>query len=213
MSVATNIRQALEKAAAIQRELGWRVLFWRTLGWIGIRRVVLFRRGIDAAARIQPSQVPVEFGRLRREELGEFLELRGGSDLSELALRFDVGDTCHVARADGQIVAARWSTTREVRIGYLGYRSALAQGQAFLYDAYTAPAFRRRGIAVALSRHIFELLHGQGVREMLSAADPANPGGSGFNRRTGTPIAVLVAVGRRRRRVMTLPPRRRFVRA
>lgn len=202
-------REAVAKAVGIRRELGWRVLFWRALGWIGLRRVVLYRRGVEAAARIQAARVPVEFGRLQREELGEFLELRPDSDLSELAVRFDAGDACHIARANGQIVAARWSATREVRIDYLGYRSALADGQAYLYDAYTAPAFRRRGIAVDLSRHIFELLHGQGVSEMLSAADPANPGGRGFNRTTGTPVATLIAVGRRRRRVMTLGPPRR----
>jgi GNAT superfamily N-acetyltransferase len=201
-------REALSKAVAIRRELGWRVLFWRLLGFLGFRRVVLFRRGIEAAAGIQPPEEPVKFGRLERAALRDYLEFRPDADRSELETRFEAGDTCHVARTNGRIVAARWSSTREVRIGYLGYRSELAPGQAYLYDAYTTPAFRRRGIAVALSRHIFMLLHAQGVRDMLSAADPANPAGSGFNTSTGVPIATLVAIGRQRRRQFELGPPR-----
>jgi ribosomal protein S18 acetylase RimI-like enzyme len=201
-------REALSKAVAIRRELGWRVLFWRILGFLGFRRVVLFRRGIEAAARIQPPQNEVEFDRLEREALGDYLEFRPDAELSELETRFEAGDSCHVARTNGRIVAARWSSTREVRIGYLGYRSELPAGEAYLYDAYTTPAFRRRGISVSLSRHIFMLLHEQGVQDMLSAADPANPAGSGFNRSTGTPVATLIALGRRHRRLLTLGPPR-----
>jgi ribosomal protein S18 acetylase RimI-like enzyme len=203
-----GLREALSKAVAIRRELGWRVLFWRILGFLGFRRVVLFRRGIEATARIQPPEEPVEFGRLQREALGDYLDFRPDADPSDLEERFEAGDACHVARTNGRIVAARWSSTREVSIGYLGHRSELPPGEAYLYDAYTTPAFRRRGIAVALSRHIFMLLHGQGVRNMLSAADPANPAGSGFNRSTGTPVATLIALGRRHRRVLTLGPPR-----
>ena len=201
------------KAAAIRRERGWRVLFWRVLGAVGFRRVVLFRRGIESAARDRPVAESVEFGRLDGDGLAEFLEARPDADPAELAVRREAGDTCHVARASGRIVSTRWSSTREVRIGYLDYRSELATGQAYLYDAYTAPEFRQRGIAGALTRHIIAVLHEQGVGEMLSAADPANPLGTGFNHSDGIPLATLVAIGRRRRRVITLPPRRRSLRA
>jgi ribosomal protein S18 acetylase RimI-like enzyme len=212
-----SVREALAKAVAIRRELGWRVLFWRVLGAIGIRRVVLFRRDVDLVARRPPIPEAVSFDRLRREAAGEYLEFRLDADPSELARRLDAGDDCHIARANGRIVSARWSSRREVRIAYLGYASALAPGQAYLYGAYTAPAFRQRGIAGELSRHAVAVLHEEGVRELLSAADPANPAGTGFNRSTGTPIATLVAIGRRRQRHLTLrPPRpssRRWLKA
>jgi GNAT superfamily N-acetyltransferase len=203
-----RLREAFAKAVGIRREHGWRVLFWRVLGAVGIRRVVLFRRGVDSIARDRPIEIPVQFDRLRRDALDEYFGLRPEADPSELDLRFDTGDICHVARVNGNIVTTRWSSTREIRIRELGYRSALARGQAYLYDAYTAPAFRRRGIAGALTRHIVALLHEQGVREMLSAAEPANPAGSGFNHSDGTPIQTLVAIGRRRRRHLTRRPRR-----
>lgn len=202
-----RLREGFAKARSIRRDLGWRVLFWRLLGAIGLRRVVLFRRGIEAvAAQRRPVHASVEFDRLPREKLDRFHELRPGSDRFELESRFDRGDECHVARVEGRIVSARWSSTREIRIDYLGYRQALASGQAYLYDAYTGPEYRKLGIAGGLTRHVLSLLHERGVREMLSAADPANPAGSGFNHSDGTPIGTLVAIGRRRRRVLTLGP-------
>jgi GNAT superfamily N-acetyltransferase len=199
-------RAALARAHQILREHGWRVLVWRTLGWLGLRRVVLYEWDFDPLSGSTPT--PFTVAPLAEDELDEYLAHRPEPRLAEVERRLRAGDSCHVARIDGRIVSSLWCTTREIAIGYLGYRARLAEGQAFLYDAYTVPEQRRKGATRALTVAILARLREEGVREVFGAADPANRAGTAVSRSDANAIAVLVSVGLRRRFLLRLPVRR-----
>lgn len=199
---------AARRALTILRELGPVALWWKVLGELGYRRVILFERPLGTGSDPKPPPPPVELGLLRADEVDAFLSFHPESSRGEVQRRLAADDRCHVARDGQRIVAVRWVSLRQARIAYLRLAFPLADGEAFFYDAFTDPAWRGRGVAGAVSAAMIARLEADGFTRLLSAALPENPEGLALNSGTSAPVAVLVSVGfgGRRRHFRKPPP-------
>ena len=188
------------RALTILREQGPVDLWWKLVGELGYRRVILFERPLGTGAQPKEPPPPIELGELREDEVDAFLAFNPESSRPEVERRMRANDRCHVARDGERLVSARWVSLSEGRVAYLRLAFPLGEGEAFFYDAYTVPEWRRRGVAGAVSAAMIARLEADGFTKLLSAALPENPEGLALGSSTSAPAEVLVSVGFGRRR-------------
>ena len=145
---------------------------WRALAALGIRCVVLYERPLDGPRTRKPVDPGIELGRLRIDEADAYAALRPDGSAAQVRERFSAGDVCCVARSNGDLVAVRWFSTRRAAIPFLEHSFALDAGEGYLYNAFTAPEWRGRGVAGALTAFMLDELEREGVDRALSAARP-----------------------------------------
>jgi len=75
-----------------------------------------------------------------------WLERAGGYTREELEARQRAGHRPYVALIGNEPVAYGWVATREAEIGALQLRFSIPVGERYLWDFFTVPAWRGRGI-------------------------------------------------------------------
>jgi ribosomal protein S18 acetylase RimI-like enzyme len=84
-------------------------------------------------------------------------------DYARITERTGRGDVCVVAYKYGILAHVRWAAITP--LPYRGkYKLHLAPDEAYTYDAYTLPAFRRQGIGSEARVFLMDYLKQQGVR-------------------------------------------------
>jgi len=183
----------VRRTREILRDEGPSGLWLRGLDATVYRRMILFARPLTAT----PSQRPtgVEYSFLRRDEIAEYSALRPDTPATETARRLAAGHRCLIGRLDGAVVHARWISTERLESEYLGFSFELGGTTAYVGDAFTAAAARRRGISFEATAHYRETLEGEGVRTVLAAVWPNNRAGSGYVHKAGQrPIGSLATL-------------------
>jgi GNAT superfamily N-acetyltransferase len=131
-------------------------------------------RMLDAPIPDVPSGLPLAIARLGPEEIPEYVAFRGADATPTTAARVAAGHICLVALLERRIVASAWAATSAPWIEYLEAPIALHPGDVYLYDLYTLPELRGRGIGsvfwVAQLRHF----QAAGCRRVLSVIVPEN---------------------------------------
>lgn len=103
--------------------------------------------------------------------------------------RFDKGDQCFVALAENNDVAhSRWVSTNDTTIPELRMKTRPRQKQAYMYDGYSKPEYRGRGIDGAIRNFIFQTLKSQGIENVYSYVRSDNPVGIRAARRWQTQL-------------------------
>ncbi len=82
---------------------------------------------------------------------------------------------CCVARHRGAVVFVSWIGLKTGYSYHLPRTFELAEGEAFLYGAYTLPDYRGRGLQPACAARRLRWLHGEGYTRALALIDPKNP--------------------------------------
>jgi GNAT superfamily N-acetyltransferase len=83
---------------------------------------------------------------LALEDAGRLREANPGLSSAEARRRLEEGQECTVGWRGSTIVHYRWDTSRPAYLPYLGAVFSAAVGDTFAVDAFTHPAYRRRGI-------------------------------------------------------------------
>jgi hypothetical protein len=92
--------------------------------------------------------------------------------------RFDIGDRCFIALAPtGEVIHSRWVSTKDTYIPELRMNTRPRPKQAYMYDGYSKPEYRGRGIDGAIRKFIFETLKAQGIENVYSYVRSDNPVG------------------------------------
>jgi GNAT superfamily N-acetyltransferase len=76
------------------------------------------------------------------------------ADRSMIEGRFAAGHRAYVARMGDEYAAWGWVATREAKIGELGLSFSVPEGERYLWNFVTRPAFRGRGIYPRLLQEI-----------------------------------------------------------
>ena len=115
----------------------------------------------------------------------EFIEL-GIPDAAELAAAMDLpspepilqrlqsGRRCFSLQAGGQIAAYGWVTRGAECVGELEREFHLHDGEAYIWDCGTVPAWRRQGCYSALLSHSIHQLRGEGIQRIWIGASRLN---------------------------------------
>lgn len=187
-----TLRQVLRRATTILREEGLKSLWFKILGETVYRRAVLLERPLDEPLTEGTPGVPLRVGLLAENQVDEYLRFRSEANPSDIHRRLAEGQRCFVVRCNDDLVHASWTTTKRAQIDYLARKISLAPDEIYVYETYTAPAFRGRNIA--LSRVVWEgqYLRAAGYRRMVSVVMPENTSGMRQTIKAGYhPIGVM----------------------
>ena len=174
------------------RDEGPRGVWFRGLAVLGFRRLYLLRRPLSAPIADCEASLPVTIEWLAAEDADAYRGFREQPQGFEPVRRLAAGDRCLVARHDGRIVGAMWGSTTRARSDYLGRNLPLAAGEAFQFNAYTAPAVRGMGVAPALSVAWLRHLRDEGCSTALRLTLPENAAALRAHAKAGYRIVAIV---------------------
>jgi RimJ/RimL family protein N-acetyltransferase len=85
----------------------------------------------------------------------------------EAERRLREGQVCAIVRHGEEVIAYCSLTDRREWVAEIGRLVVPGPGEVYLYDAYTAPAWRRRGLFQAMLKSLLEYARVQGRRRAL----------------------------------------------
>lgn len=138
---------------------------------------------------------PVIAATFRRDGLESADALAGamGSAAAEVHQRFETGRSCYTAWVDSQLAAYGWVSFDEEHIGELDLRLRLLPGEAYIWDCFTLPAFRRKRLFSALLVHIVRELQAGCLDRVWIGANLENVASQrGIARAGFLPVADLI---------------------
>lgn len=199
------------------RGSGPRLLGRKVLAQLFYRRLVVYEARLDAPRTPVRSDLSLRFGVLGANGVQDYGNCVPEAEPEQFRQRLSVGDRCYAARVRDEVVAVRWAAFRDVQVTRQGLMLSVGEAGAYLYGAYTAPSWRRRGIGAALTAHLLDHLESEGYRRVLSAWIPENAEARSLNPSRGQPLAVVgvVRLGRWQRPMRPRPAaaRDRFYRS
>jgi GNAT superfamily N-acetyltransferase len=98
---------------------------------------------------IKPS-VPADFRQLGPASAELLTAAMQAPSVAEVLRRFRSGGRCYTAWVDGHLASYGWVSFKEEYVGEFNLRVRLLPGEAYIWDCYTVPAFRRHGLYAAL---------------------------------------------------------------
>lgn len=138
------------------------------------RRGVILERRLDEPIRDITPRCSVEFGPLRQSDIEEFSGFQPDRRREHIELRMSTGDLCFAARHGGALASTTWACRSKHWVPDLHFMWQVAPREVYLYDSYTDPRFRGRGIATALDAHVLRYFLGLDVDRALTAIAPEN---------------------------------------
>jgi GNAT superfamily N-acetyltransferase len=94
--------------------------------------------------------------------------------LDVLKQRWARDDTCVLAEVGGSPVSMQWASRQRYPLDGVDYVFDPGDKGVLLYDAYTAPEWRMKGIHVNVMQHLLEYLSPEGIEGVYSAIDHGN---------------------------------------
>jgi GNAT superfamily N-acetyltransferase len=165
---------ALKRAIAVLREEGLRSFWFKLIGELGYRRMLVVEYRLDDPVPAFSARLPVRNDLLKASEVNAYLAFRPEIGQTEVINRLKSSQLCFVAWHEGRIVSACWSSAPPVQIEYLACESQLGDGDAYLYDKFTLPAYRGHRIANAVRVYQLQHLRQAGYRRAIGALVPEN---------------------------------------
>jgi GNAT superfamily N-acetyltransferase len=149
-----------------------RGIWFGGLAWARIyRRLELVELTLGALPPLAPAD-GLDIRWLGDEELDALTGLGGPWSPGEASARFDRGHRCFAALEDGDVVSARWVVSDRAYVSYVDSWLELDPGESYLYESYTHPSRRGRGISPALGTRLARALAAEGCTRIVSAALP-----------------------------------------
>jgi ribosomal protein S18 acetylase RimI-like enzyme len=130
----------------------------------GIFWLLKLDEGFSARAFTLIPEVTATFQRVGPEAIQPLGQAMGLKDHAQILRRFERGKWCYVGLVDGEIVTYGWVTFDQESIGELGLNARLRQGEAYIWDCETLPAYRGQRLYPALLAHVLRSLVDEGLR-------------------------------------------------
>lgn len=92
----------------------------------------------------------------------------------ELKKRWERKDICFLAEANGSAVSATWVSFQKYRLDEVDYIFDPGANGIFLYDSYTVPEWRLKGIHVNVMQYLLDCLLNHSVEKVYSAIEHGN---------------------------------------
>ncbi len=162
----------LRRATEILKQEGLLALWFRVLGEIFYRRVLVMERSLAEPVPHLEARRAVRMRWLREEEAAACARSYPGLSEAEVVRRLRLGHRCLVAEAEGRIVHATWVASSEACIEYLKLDFPLASGQAYLYQSYTTPEMRGQNLGTAGLAAVLRCLRQEGFQRAFCCLQP-----------------------------------------
>jgi hypothetical protein len=134
-----------------------------------VQLLAMYRRELVQPLPAPEARVPIEISPVGSDELAEVADIDGRGEELEALFRWRVANGHHPlqVRVDGEAVAYNWFALGDTRDGDELLR--MADDEAFLYDGYTAVAWRGLGIHPALHCWQMQYAYDMGIRTAYSS--------------------------------------------
>jgi GNAT superfamily N-acetyltransferase len=165
---------AWRRASELAREGGVRAIWFTALGELCYRRVEIREYLLDKADDNDLDSAKLSIGQLRAADIEQYNAFREPSGPDSAQRRLLAGHHCFIARHKDKIVCASWGATRNATIWYLSAPIELTSDEAYAYDLFTAPEWRQKGIAAAVTRELHNFYRAAGKRRVLRVIVPEN---------------------------------------
>ncbi len=183
---------AVRRAIVVLRSEGFKSFWFKLLGELGYRRLLLLERTLAQPISDFTPALPLRIDTLKEKEVEDYLAFRPETGRGRVVEALRSGQMCFVARHKSRIVSAGWIASRRAWIGYLGCELELAAGDAYLSDAFTLEAYRGQGIAPALCLQQLRYLRQAGYGRAIRGTVPENKSAMHAHAKSGfRPVAVL----------------------
>jgi len=176
----TELAKKRREAVDLLRRKGIRHCITEILRITSIyRTAILSELKLDRPIPNVPAHVPIVIDLLNPnavDELAAFCDRVHYRSLaaSEIRSRLNQGHLCFVARHNGQIIHFSWAAFDSCYVEEVGLRIHLAPSEGYVYDMYTSPEFRSKGVARARIGWTLTYLRNAGYKRVYSFVLPGN---------------------------------------
>ncbi|MGH7230649.1 MAG: GNAT family N-acetyltransferase [Nitrospiraceae bacterium] len=178
MSVMTSEQwtrsSAWRRIKEILRNEGIRTLWFKALGEMGYRRLLLLDRSVHEPIPDVTAGVPISISLVTQADMAEYLAFRPGTSEVEVRRRLKSGHWGFLARSEGLPVAVTWAAAGEAWSFFLSCHIQLASDAVYLYDSFTRFDVRGRAVSPALGAEILRFFRDAGYRRTVRAISPEN---------------------------------------
>jgi len=165
---------AWRRASELARQGGFRAIWFTALGELCYRRVEIREYVLDKADDNDLDAAKLSIEQLNPADIEQYNAFREPSDPDSAQRRMLAGHRCFTARQKDKIVCASWGATSNATSGYLSAPIALTSDEAYAYDLFTAPEWRHKGIAAAVTRALHNFYRAERKRRVLRFIVPEN---------------------------------------
>ena len=135
-------------------------LWFASLAFFGIyRRLVLLERPVSPAVAPVRASTSMHVAVIGADGLAAYLSFRPDQTDAEIRRRLAEGHACFAVWHGERIVHAAWAAVGRAPIEYLSRDLVLGPDEVFVFDAFTAPAFRGRGASPLRALAVAAPLH------------------------------------------------------
>jgi ribosomal protein S18 acetylase RimI-like enzyme len=138
-----------------------------------------------------PALAPLAGLEIRRVHDAAFIAALQRRAALDLQARLDAGHRAYVAILGGEPAAFGWSATRSAEIGELGSTFRLPEGEHYLWNFVTRPAFRGLGVYPRLVDAIVRAESREAERFWIAYAPENHASGSGIRKAGFVDLAEL----------------------
>jgi GNAT superfamily N-acetyltransferase len=180
------------RALSVLRDEGLGSFWFKSLSVLGYRRLVLLERDLTSPEPQVATGLALGIAMLEPGEVDDYFAFRPEAPRELVLDRLRRAQTCFVARREGRIVSACWSSTEAAWSEFLRCEIAVAAGDVYLFDAFTLPACRGQGAAPALCMQQLRHFRRLGMHRAIRATLPENAAALRAHAKTGfRPYALL----------------------
>ncbi len=132
------------------------------------RRCLCGYRSLHEAVPTLQSQLPVTLGLLTEQHLSAYRAFRPDQDPRELHDRLARGHRCFATWYRGDLVDVSWVATERAHFPYLRCTLVFGPRDIYVYDSYSHPAYRGRGLYMAKATHIMRQAGIEGYERLVA---------------------------------------------
>jgi len=137
----------------------------------------------------EPKLAEYEAGFLHEEDMSEVASCEEWLSEELLLDRMRRGLKCFAVKHRGQIVSYLWCAFEEIACAC--YQTKLKENEVHLFNAYTRPDYRGKGLAPFMRYQCYNALSNMGIEKFYSVCDVFNAPSVRYKEKTNTPLHKL----------------------
>jgi ribosomal protein S18 acetylase RimI-like enzyme len=155
---------------------------------------------------VEPSIPELSFRRADLDDAAGYAREVGTDSSGTFIARLDRTNWCYLAEVGGRIVHASWATTSGAWIGEIGRYFVVPEGGLYVYESWTSPEARGRGIYPDVLRRIAADVAPRGIDEIWIGVGEGNRPSVRAIEKAGFVVAFEIAFRRRAGRISLEAP-------
>lgn len=162
------MRRVWDRLRDSVRSIGVARLLWIAPCWLVARRFRVLSLDLTFPPSSPTPLWPWRASILHEDEIRQVLALDPRLSEKEIRRRWARGQECHLGWSGDVLVHHRWEAIGPVELPYLALTLQPADGECYVFDIFTQPGVRGRGVYTAVALWSLERARQSGLRRSLA---------------------------------------------